>query len=138
MAKAPTYQDMNRQRADADAMQSQMTQREAVAQNTETAGNANINPVLAEYMSRNAAPQGLNPRAPADDYAMLAGSVAKNVPDQQTYSMAMIEAAMKGQVPAEAVLADANVLDQAKVGLVNTMRQNQPQTQNQGLGQVVQ
>ena len=136
MAKAPTYQDLNRQRAEADAIQSQANQRTAVAQNTEAAVSANINPVLAEYMQRNSGQQGLVPRdtGMTHDYSTIASSVAKNVPDQESYSLAMIDAAMKGYVPAEAVLGDTNVLDQAKVGLVNAMKQSQ----NQGLGQVAQ
>ena len=136
MAKAPTYQDLNRQRAEADAMQSQANQRTAVAQNTEAAVSANTNPVLAEYMQRNSGQQGLVPRdtGMTNDYSTIASSVAKNVPDQQSYSLAMIDAAMKGQVPAEAVLGDTNVLDQAKVGLINAMKQSQ----NQGLGQIAQ
>ena len=136
MAKAPTYQDLNRQRAEADAIQSQANQRTAVAQNTEAAVSANTNPVLAEYMQRNSGQQGLVPRdtGMTNDYSTIASSVAKNVPDQESYSLAMIDAAMKGYVPAEAVLGDTNVLDQAKVGLVNAMKQSQ----NQGLGQVAQ
>ena len=136
MAKAPTYQDFNRQRAEADAIQSQANQRTAVAQNTEAAVSANINPVLAEYMQRNSGQQGLVPRdtGMTYDYSTIASSIAKNVPDQESYSLAMIDAAMKGYVPAEAVLGDTNVLDQAKVGLVNAMKQSQ----NQGLGQVAQ
>ena len=136
MAKAPTYQDLNRQRAEADAIQSQANQRTAVAQNTEAAVSANTNPVLAEYMQRNSGQQGLVPRDTGitNDYSTIASSVAKNVPDQESYSLAMIDAAMKGHVPAEAVLRDANVLDQAKAGLVNAMKQSQ----NQGLGQIAQ
>lgn len=136
MAKAPTYQDLNRQRAEADAIQSQANQRTAVAQNTEAAVSANTNPVLAEYMQRNSGQQGLVPRdtGMTNDYSTIASSVAKNVPDQESYSLAMIDAAMKGYVPAEAVLGDANVLDQAKAGLVNAMKQSQ----NQGLGQIAQ
>ena len=136
MAKAPTYQDLNRQRAEADAIQSQANQRTAVAQNTEAAVSANINPVLAEYIQRNSGQQGLVPKDTGitNDYSTIASSVAKNVPDQESYSLAMIDAAMKGYVPAEAVLGDTNVLDQAKIGLVNAMKQSQ----NQGLGQVAQ
>lgn len=136
MAKAPTYQDLNRQRAEANAMQSQANQRTAIAQNTEAAVSANTNPVLAEYMQRNSGQQGLVPRdtGMTNDYSTIASSVAKNVPDQESYSLAMIEAAMKGYVPAEAVLGDANVLDQAKAGLVNAMKQSQ----NRGLGQIAQ
>lgn len=134
MAKAPTYQDLNRQKAEADSMQSQADQRAAVTQNTEAAVNANVNPVLAEYIKRNSGQQGLGPRDPATEYSAIAGNVAKNVPDQQTYSMAMTEAAKAGQVPMDAVLGDANVLDQYKVGLMNTMKQSLPQ----GLGQVAQ
>ena len=94
----------------------------------------NKNPVLAEYMRRNATPQGLVPRdnGRTYDYSTIAGEIANIMPNQQAYSSAMIDAAMKGQVPAESVLADNRVLDQAKVGLVNVMRQNQ------GLGQVAQ
>ena len=136
MAKAPTYQDLNRQRAEADAIQSQANQRTAVAQNTEAAVSANTNPVLAEYMQRNSGQQGLVPRdtGMTNDYSTIASAVAKNVPDQESYSLAMIDAAMKGHVPAEAVLRDANVLDQTKAGLVNAMKQSQ----NQGLGQIAQ
>ena len=134
MAKAPTYQDLNRQKTEAEAMQSKADQRAAVTQNTEAAVNANVNPVLAEYIKRNSGQQGLGPRDPATEYSAIAGNVAKNVPDQQTYSMAMTEAAKAGQVPMDAVLGDANVLDQYKVGLINTMKQSQPQ----GLGQVAQ
>lgn len=134
MAKVPTYQDLNRQRAEESAMQSQSEQRNAIAQSTEAAAESNRNPVLAEYMLRNSTQQGLVPRDTGitNDYSTIASSVAKNVPDQESYSLAMIDAAMKGQVPAEAVLADTNVLDQAKARLVNTMRQSQ------GLGQVTQ
>lgn len=134
MAKAPTYQDLNRQRAEESAMQSQSEQRNAVAQNTEAAVSSNANPVLAEYMNRNSRQQGLMPidNGVTNDYSTIAGNVAKSVPDQETYSYVMLEAARNGQVPAEEVLRDANVLDQAKVGLVNAMKQNQ------GLGQVAQ
>lgn len=134
MAKVPTYQDLNRQRAEESAMQSQSEQRNAIAQSTDAAAESNRNPVLAEYMLRNSTQQGLVPRdnGITYDYASVASGIANAVPDQQSYSMAMVNAAMKGQVPAEAVLADTNVLDQAKVGLVNTMRQSQ------GLGQVTQ
>lgn len=134
MAKVPTYQDLNRQRAEEATMQSQVEQRNAIAQNVQMDSDNNKNPVLAEYMRRNATPQGLVPRDDGRtyDYSTIAGEIASAMPNQQAYSSAMIAAAMKGQVPAESVLADARVLDQAKVGLVNAMRQNQ------GLGQVAQ
>lgn len=133
MAKAPTYQDLNRQRAEEAAMQSQTEQRNTVAQNTQVAADSNKNPVLAEYMRRNATPQGLVPidNGKTYDYSTIAGEIAGIVPNQQAYSSAMVDAVMKGQVPAESVLADANVLDQAKIGLMNSMRQSQ------GLGQLV-
>ena len=134
MAKVPTYQDLNRQRAEEATMQSKVEQRNAIAQNVQMDSDNNKNPVLAEYMRRNATPQGLVPRDEGRtyDYSTIAGEIASAMPNQQAYSSAMIAAAMKGQVPAESVLADARVLDQAKVGLVNAMRQNQ------GLGQVAQ
>ena len=134
MAKVPTYQDLNRQRAEEATMQSKVEQRNAIAQNVQMDSDNNKNPVLAEYMRRNATPQGLVPRDEGRtyDYSTIAGEIASAMPNQQAYSSAMIAAAMKGQVPAESVLADARVLGQAKVGLVNAMRQNQ------GLGQVAQ
>lgn len=135
MDRAPTYQDLNRQKAEAEVLQSQTAQKDSVAQGVNTAAAATVNPVLAEYMSRNAAPQGLTPVNPANQYAALSDGVARSVPDQEAYSMALITAAMKGQVPVEDVLADPKILDQAKVGLVNTIQQSQ---QNQGLGQIQQ
>lgn len=128
MAKAPTYQELNRQKAENAAVESQMQQRDRVVRETEMRGNPN--PILSEYMSRGAQ-QGLTPRDPVNEYAMLAENVAKSVPDQESYSMAMIEAAIRGQVPAEIVLADQNILEEAKIGLIKAMRQNQ------GLGQIV-
>jgi len=135
MARAPTYQDLSRQRAEASAMQSQANQRNSVVQNTEAAGSANTNPVLAEYLQRNSGQQGLVPRdtGVTNDYSTIASEIAKSVPDQESYSLAMIEAAMSGQVPTEAVLEDVSVLDEAKAGLVNAMKQGQ----NRGLGQVL-
>jgi hypothetical protein len=127
MAKAPTYQELNRQKAENDEMNSQLQQKENIAKDAEMRDTSN--PVLAEYMGRKTQ-QGLTPRDPAREYAAMAESVANSVPDQESYSMAMIDAAMKGQVPAEAVMSDANIPDQAKAGLVNAMRQNQ------GLGQL--
>lgn len=135
MDKAPTYQDLNRQKAEAAAVQSQVTQKENVAQNANSEAAANVNPILAEYLGRNVAPQGLTPVNPANQYAALANDVARSVPDQESYSTAMITAAMKGQVSAEDVLADSNVLDQAKVGLIKAIQQNR---QNRGLGQIPQ
>lgn len=128
MAKAPTYQELNRQKAESAAIEAQMQQRNNVARETEMRGSPN--PILSEYMSRGAQ-QGLTPREPVNEYAMLAENVARSVPDQESYSMAMIEAAIKGQVPAEAVLADQSILEEAKIGLIEAMRQNQ------GLGQIV-
>lgn len=133
MDKAPTYQDLSRQKAEAEVIQSQMAQKENVAQNTNAMTAANVNPVLSEYMSRNTAPQGLTPVNPANQYAVLSDGLAKSVPDQESYSTALITAAMRGQVPVEDVLADPKVLDQAKAGLISTIQQGQ---QNQGLGQI--
>lgn len=128
MAKAPTYQELNREKADAAASQAQTEQKTSMANDPSTKGTPN--PVLSEYMNRNKQPEGLNPRAPESDYATLAHSIAKSVPDQETYGMTMADAAMKGQVPMEDVLADANISDQIKVGLSNKIKQSQ------GLGQL--
>ena len=43
---------------------------------------------------------------------MFATNVANSVEDQETYSMAMIDAASKGQVPVGAVLEDESILPQ--------------------------
>ena len=59
--------------------------------------------------------------------------VANNVEDQETYSMAMIDAASKGQVPVDAVLGDDSILPQFKDGLLNAVRAN---AANSGLGQI--
>jgi hypothetical protein len=61
MAKAPTYQELNQQKADALAAQDQKAQQMNVAQETQNAANANMNPVLAQYMQSNTQPQGLTP-----------------------------------------------------------------------------
>jgi len=128
MAKAPTYQELNRQRAENAATQSQVDQKASVAQ--EVGNMSTPNSVLADYMNKNKEPQGLSPRDPRMEYAAMSDSIAKSVPDQETYARTMVNAVMKGQVPAEAVMADAKIPDQVKAGLANQMRQSQ------GLGQL--
>lgn len=66
MAKAPTYQDLNRQRAENKAMQEQQSQKASVAQETQMVADANINPVLYNYLNPTQnnvqqAQQGLEP-----------------------------------------------------------------------------
>lgn len=134
MDRVPTYQDITRARAEREATQNQMAQRDALA--NEVQSRITPNPVLSEYMNRGAqqAQQGLVPREnPEDAYAMFATNVANNVEDQETYSMVMIEAAAKGQVPIEGVLQDESILPQFKESLLNAIN---PNTQNQGLGQI--
>lgn len=134
MDRAPTYQDITRARAEQEAAQSQMAERDALA--NEVQSRAIPNPVLSEYMNRGAqqAQQGLVPREnPEDSYAMFATNVANNVEDQETYSMAMIDAAAKGQVPVGAVLEDESILPEFKQGLLEAARANTP---NPGLGQI--
>lgn len=126
MDRAPTYQDITRARAEREAVQSQMAERDALA--NEVQSRAIPNPVLSEYMNRGAQ-QGLVPREDsAGNYTMFATNVANNAGDQETYSMAMIDAASKGQVPIGAVLEDESILPQFKQSLLNAG--------NPGLGQI--
>lgn len=134
MDRIPTYQDINRARAEREAAQSQMAERDALA--NEVQSRVTPNPVLSEYMNRGAqqAQQGLVPREDsAGEYTMFATNVANNVEDQETYSMVMIDAALKGQVPVGAVLEDESILPQFKQSLVNG---GNPNTPNSGLGQI--
>ena len=131
MDRVPTYQDITRARAEREAVQSQMAERDALA--NEAQSRVTPNPVLSEYMNRGAQ-QGLAPREnSAGDYTMFATNVANKVEDQETYSMAMVEAASKGQVPIDAVLEDDSILPQFKDGLLNAVRAS---AANSGLGQI--
>ena len=131
MDRAPTYQDITRARAEREAAQNQMAERDALANEVQT--RVTPNPVLSEYMNRGAQ-QGLAPREDsAGNYTMFATNVANNAGDQETYSMAMIDAASKGQVPVGAVLEDESILPQFKQSLLNTVKAN---AANSGLGQI--
>ena len=131
MDRVPTYQDIARARAEKEATQSQMAERDALA--NEAQSRVTPNPVLSEYMNRGAQ-QGLTPREDsAGGYTMFATNVANSVEDQETYSMAMIDAASKGQVPVGAVLEDDSILPQFKEGLLNAVKSS---TTNSGLGQI--
>ena len=129
MDKAPTYQDLNRARAEEASVQNQTSERNAMSK--EAQAMATPNPVLAQYMNSKTAPQGLMPReTSAGDYTSIATQIANSVPDQESYSMAMIDAATKGQVPMEAVLSDESILPMYRQELVKNM------SSNQGLGQL--
>lgn len=131
MDRVPTYQDITRARAEREAAQSQLAERNALA--NEVQSRVTPNPVLSEYMNRRAQ-QGLAPREnSAGEYTMFATNVANKVPDQETYSMAMIGAASKGQVPVDAVLEDDSILPEFKESLINAIKAN---TANSGLGQI--
>ena len=131
MDRVPTYQDITRAKAEREAIQNQMAKRDALA--NEAQSRATPNPVLSEYMNRGAQ-QGLVPREnSAGSYTMFATNVANNVADQETYSMAMVDAASKGQVPVGAVLEDDSILPQFKQGLLNAVKSS---TANSGLGQI--
>ena len=134
MDRVPTYQDITRARAEKEATQSQMAERDALA--NEAQSRVTPNPVLSEYMNRGAqqSQQGLVPREDsAGNDTMFATNVANSVEDQETYSMAMIGAAAKGQVPVGAVLEDDSILPQFKESLLNAVKAN---TANSGLGQI--
>ena len=131
MDKVPTYQDINRARADQTYAQNQLVQSNALSKEVQSMNNPN--PVLAEYMNR-APQQGLTPRNnSAEAYTMFATNVANKVDNQETYSMAMIDAAAKGQVPVGAVLEDDSILPQFKQSLLNAVKSS---TANSGLGQI--
>ena len=131
MDRVPTYQDIARARAEKEATQNQMAERDALA--NEAQSRVTPNPVLSEYMNRGAQ-QGLAPREDsAGNYTMFATNVANSVEDQETYSMAMIDAASKGQVPVGAVLEDDSILPQFKQSLLNAVKSS---AANSGLGQI--
>ena len=128
MDRVPTYQDITRARAEREAMQNQMAQRDALA--NEVQSRVTPNPVLSEYMNRGTQ-QGLVPREnSAGSYTMFATNVANNVADQETYSMAMVDAASKGQVPIGAVMEDDSILPEYKQVLIDSMNSQR------GLGQI--
>ena len=131
MDRVPTYQDITRARTEKEATQNQLAEGDALA--NEAQSRVTPNPVLSEYMNRGAQ-QGLAPREDsAGNYTMFATNVANKVEDQETYSMAMVDAASKGQVPVGAVLEDESILPQFKEGLLNAVKAS---TANSGLGQI--
>lgn len=125
MDKAPTYQDLARMKAEESAIQAQNSQMNNAAMEAQSISKAN--PVLAEYMNRSTAQQGL---VPAADYTTMATKVANSVPDQTAYSAAMVSAASSGQVPVEAVLSDESVLPEFRQDLLQRVNRAQ------GLGQL--
>lgn len=128
MDRVPTYQDITRARAEREAVQNQLAERDALA--NEVQSRVTPNPVLSEYMNRGAQ-QGLVPREDsAGAYTMFATNVANKVDNQETYSLAMIDAAAKGQVPIGAVMEDDSILPEYKQGLINSMNSQR------GLGQI--
>lgn len=128
MDRVPTYQDINRARAEQSSVQNQLDQRDALSKEVQSMNKPN--PVLAEYMNR-APQQGLTPREDsAGAYTMFATNVANKVDNQETYSLAMIDAAAKGQVPIGAVMEDDSILPEYKQGLIDSMNSQR------GLGQI--
>lgn len=123
MAAAPTYQDLARMKEENARINEQMLQRQAVARDSEIAGESNKNPVLQEYMNRGL---GLTP--------VQGLGYPTQQPNAERYSQAMISAAMQGQVPVEAVLTDERVLPQYRQGLMQQLQQTQ---QPQGLGRLM-
>ena len=128
MDRVPTYQDINRARAEQSSVQNQLDQRDALSKEVQSMNRPN--PVLTEYMTR-APQQGLTPRNnSAEAYTMFATNVANKVDNQETYSLAMIDAAAKGQVPIGAVMEDDSILPEYKQGLIDSMNSQR------GLGQI--
>lgn len=111
MASAPTYQEINAQRALAEEASNKEAQRLSAVQEAEALSIPN--PVLANYMNKSTQ-QGLSP---------VESNIIGN-PEQ--YSQEMINAAMSGQVEPDLVMEDPNILpeykavmQQAPVGLGN-------------------
>ena len=128
MDRVPTYQDINRAREEQSSVQNQLDQRDALSKEVQSMNNPN--PVLTEYMNR-APQQGLTPREDsAGAYTMFATNVANKVDNQETYSLAMIDAASKGQVPIGAVMEDDSILPEYKQGLLDSLNSQR------GLGQI--
>lgn len=128
MDRVPTYQDINRARAEQSSVQNQLDQRDALSKEVQSMNKPN--PVLTEYMNRTPQ-QGLTPREDsAGAYTMFATNVANKVDNQETYSLAMIDAAAKGQVPINAVIEDDSILPEYKQGLIDSMNSQR------GLGQI--
>lgn len=128
MDRVPTYQDINRARAEQSSVQNQLDQRDALSKEVQSMNKPN--PVLTEYMNRTPQ-QGLTPREDsAGGYTMFATNVANKVDNQETYSLAMIDAAAKGQVPIGAVMEDDSILPEYKQGLIDSMNSQR------GLGQI--
>ena len=128
MDRVPTYQDINRARAEQSSVQNQLAQSNTLSKEVQSMNNQN--PVLAEYMNRTPQ-QGLTPRNnSAEAYTMFATNVANKVDNQETYSLAMIDAAAKGQVPIGAVMEDDSILPEYKQGLIDSMNSQR------GLGQI--
>lgn len=128
MDRVPTYQDINRARAEQSSVQNQLDQRDALSKEVQSMNKPN--PVLTEYMNRTPQ-QGLTPREDsAGAYTMFATNVANKVDNQETYSLAMIDAAAKGQVPIGAVMEDDSILPEYKQGLIDSMNSQR------GLGQI--
>lgn len=128
MDRVPTYQDINRARAEQSSVQNQLVQRDALSKEVQSMNKPN--PVLTEYMNRTPQ-QGLTPREDsAGAYTMFATNVANKVDNQETYSLAMIDAAAKGQVPINAVIEDDSILPEYKQGLMDSLNSQR------GLGQI--
>lgn len=128
MDRVPTYQDINRAREEQSSVQNQLDQRDTLSKEVQSMNRPN--PVLAEYMNR-VPQQGLTPREDsAGAYTMFATNVANKVDNQETYSLAMIDAAAKGQVPIGAVMEDDSILPEYKQGLIDSMNSQR------GLGQI--
>ena len=128
MDRVPTYQDINRARAEQSSVQNQLDQRDALSKEVQSMNKPN--PILTEYMNRTPQ-QGLTPREnSAGAYTMFATNVANKVDNQETYSLAMIDAAAKGQVPIGAVMEDDSILPEYKQGLIDSMNSQR------GLGQI--
>lgn len=128
MDRVPTYQDINRARAEQSSVQNQLDQSNTLSKEVQSMNKPN--PVLAEYMNRTPQ-QGLTPREDsAGAYTMFATNVANKVDNQETYSLAMIDAAVKGQVPINAVIEDDSILPEYKQGLMDSLNSQR------GLGQI--
>lgn len=114
----PTYEDIKRQKIEANRQQTANAQLAQSTANTNQELEAVKNPVLQQYMNREAAKAGLgDPRT---------------APTPASYSEQMMNGVLAGQVDPRELLADANVLPEYKDAL---MQQMQPQ-RTPGLGSI--
>lgn len=109
MAQAPTYAELDRQKAAQSMAANEQANQMATQQGVQNQNEATKNPILAEYMSRGQVDNGRglgNPNQPVNEYAMIATEVANNSANESEYTQNMIALANAGKLPREVVMSD--------------------------------